>query len=74
MQEPQEMQFQSLGQEDPLEKESNPPQCSCLEKNPMDGGAWQAIVDEVTRELDTTEWLSTHSVDFTLLGGYFIFV
>ena len=55
MQEPQEMQFQSLGQEDPLEKESNPPQCSCLEKNPMDGGTWQTIVDEVTRELDTTE-------------------
>ena len=31
---------QSLGQEDPLEKENgNPLQYSCLE-NPMDGGAW----------------------------------
>ena len=32
--------FQSLGGEDPLEKENgNPLQYSCLE-NPMDGGAW----------------------------------
>ena len=34
------MWVQSLGREDPLEKETdNPFQYSCLE-NPMDGGAW----------------------------------
>ena len=38
----QEIQVQSLGQEDPLEKGiGNPLQYSCLE-NPMDRGAWQA--------------------------------
>ena len=43
MQEMQETQIQSLGQEDTLEKEmathSGPLQYSCLE-NPMDRGAW----------------------------------
>ena len=34
----------------------NPLQYSCLE-NPVDGGAWRAIV---TKELDMTEWLSTY--------------
>ena len=44
MQEAQEMQVWSLGQEGPLEKGmANPPQYSCLE-NPMDRGAWQAII------------------------------
>ena len=37
----QETQVRSLGQEDPLEKEVDPLQYSCLE-NPMDGGAWWA--------------------------------
>ena len=44
-----EAQVQSLGQEDPLEKENgNPLQYSCLE-NPMEGGAWQATVLGVTK-------------------------
>ena len=48
MQEPQEMQIQSLGQEDPLEEgNGNPLQCSCLE-NPRDRGAWWAAVYGVT--------------------------
>ena len=35
-----ETRVQSLGEEDPLEKEvCNPLQYSCLE-NPMEGGAW----------------------------------
>ena len=34
----QETQVQSLGQEDPLEKDVNPLQCTCLE-NSMDRGA-----------------------------------
>ena len=41
----QETQVQSLGQEDPLEKEW---QYSCLE-NPMDRGAWQATVHGVAK-------------------------
>ena len=45
----QETQVQFLGGKDPLEKEnSNPLQYSCLE-NPMNRGAWQAIVHGVTR-------------------------
>ena len=49
MQETKERQVQSLGQEDPLEKEmENPLQYSCL-GNPMDRGAWQATVHEVTK-------------------------
>ena len=40
----QETQVGSLGWEDPLGKEiSNPLQYPCL-GNPMDGGAWRAIV------------------------------
>ena len=50
----QEMQVQSLGQEDPLEEElANPLQYSCL-GNPTDRGAWQATVHVVTKELDMT--------------------
>ena len=40
----------------------NPFQYSCLE-NSMDRGAWWAIVHGITKEWDTTEWLSTaHSI------------
>ena len=39
----------TMGQEDPLEKElATQSQDSCLE-NPMDGGAWRAIVTELKR-------------------------
>ena len=49
----QETQVQSLGLEDPLEKENgNPLQYSCME-NPMDRGAWQETVHGVTKELDS---------------------
>ena len=44
----QETQVQSLGREDPLEKEMATLQYSCLE-NPMDRGAWQAIVHGVAK-------------------------
>ena len=45
----QETQFQSLGWEDsPGEGNDNPLQYSCM-KNPMDGGAWQAIVHGVAK-------------------------
>ena len=36
------------------EGNGNPLQCSCLE-NPMDGEAWQATVQGVRKESDTTE-------------------
>ena len=49
MQETQETGVRFLGWEDPLEEENgNPLQCSCL-KNPMDRGAWRAIVQRVTK-------------------------
>ena len=44
------------------ERNDNTLQYSCL-GNPMDRGAWRATVHTVTREADTTEWLSMH------LGG-----
>ena len=37
----------------PGEGNDNPLQYSCL-GNPMDGGAWYAIVHRVAKELDTT--------------------
>ena len=49
MQQTQEMQAPSLGQEDPEEEEhSNPFQYSCL-GNPMDRGAWLATVHGVAK-------------------------
>ena len=55
----QETQVRSLGQEDPLEKKTgNPLQYSCLEKNPMDRGAWQTT--HVRKELDMIEQLGKH--------------
>ena len=46
----QEIRVQSLGWEDPLEKEmANPLQYSCLE-NPMDRGAWRSTVHEVANK------------------------
>ena len=60
MQETQDMQVQSLGQEDPLEKElATHSSILCLE-NSMDRGAWQATVRGVT-ESDTTEQSSAHT-------------
>ena len=45
----QEIWVQALGHEDsPGEENSNPFQYSCLE-NPIDRGAWQAIVHGVAR-------------------------
>ena len=64
VQETQETRVQYLGWEDPLEEENgNPLQYSCLE-NSMDKGAWQAIVQRVTKESDATEWLIMHSYSF----------
>ena len=59
MQETQEPRVPSPVQEDLLEKEDgNLLQYSCLE-NPMDRGAWQATVHEVSK---SETWLSMHLV------------
>ena len=50
----QEIQVQTLGREDPREKEmANPLQYSCLEK-PTGRGAWQAIQYMGSKESDMT--------------------
>ena len=54
MQEIQETQVESLGQEDSLEEENgNPLQYSCL-GSPMDRGAGRATVHGIAKELDMT--------------------
>ena len=45
----QETWVQSLGQEDPLEKEMATHSSILAWKNPMDGGSWRAIVHGVTK-------------------------
>ena len=45
----QEMWVQSLGQEDPLEKEMAIQSSILAWKNPMDRGVWQAIVRRVAK-------------------------
>ena len=42
-----------------LERNDNPLQYSCL-GNPKDGGAWQATVHRVAKELDTTYQLNNN--------------
>ena len=60
MQEIQKIQLQSLGQEDPLEKEMAT-HCSILAwKNSMGRGAWKATVHGVTKKSDMTEHTHTH--------------
>ena len=48
----QEMQVQSLGWEDPLEKEMTTHSSYSSPENPTDRGAWQATVHGVTKESD----------------------
>ena len=51
----------SMGREDPLEEgmAGNPLQYSCLE-NPMDRGAWQAMVHRVPKSRTRLKRLSTY--------------
>ena len=61
MQETYETQVRALGWEDPLEGgHGDPLQYSCLE-NPMDRGAWWAIVHGVAKSWTWQKQLSTHS-------------
>ena len=66
MQEPQEMQFRSLGREDSSGGgHGNPLQHSCLE-NPMDRGAWQAMVHRVPKSWTRLQQLSMHACNVPL--------
>ena len=57
----QEMQIQSLGQEDPpTERNGNPLQHSCL-GNLMDREAWWATVHGLTKDLDTQQLKTNNS-------------
>ena len=56
----QEMQAQSLGREDPLDEEMETHSSILAWKNPMDRGAWQAVVHRVMKELDVTEHKHIH--------------
>ena len=63
----QETQVQSLGQEDPLEKDMATHSSSCLE-NPMDRGAWWAIVHGVEKSLTRlSDFTFTFFLSFFLL-------
>ena len=49
----------------------NPFQYFCR-KNPVNRGTWWAAVPQCCKELDTTEWLSTHTLGsevITVIGG-----
>ena len=45
------------------EGNGNPLQYSCLE-NPMDRGAWQAMVHRVANSRTRLEWLSTSTINY----------
>ena len=49
MQKMQETHIQSLGKEDPLEEEMTTHYNILAQKNPMDGGAWQATLHRFTK-------------------------
>ena len=67
----QETWVQSLGWEDPLEKEMvTQLRYSCLE-NPTDRGAWWATVHRIDRkESDTTEQLRQHKLFSPIFKRY----
>ena len=50
----QDTWVRSLGWEYPLEKEMATQSCICCLGNPMDRGAWRAIVHSTAEELDLT--------------------
>ena len=58
MQEPQETWVQSLGQEDPLEKEMATHSSILAWENPMDRGAWQATVHGIGKSQTRLKQLS----------------
>ena len=63
---------QSLGWEDPPEKNSFPLQYSCLE-NSMDRGAWQATVRGVTKSQTQLSNFTFHSYKFKVTSAIMAF-
>ena len=63
LQETQNTKVLSLGREDPLEEEMET-QYSYL-KNPMDRGAWWAVVHEVTRVRHN--WVTKHNYLYKIM-------
>ena len=63
----QETWVQSLGQEDPLEKEVATHSSIPAWKNPMDRGAWWATVHGVTESVMTEQ--NVHTQDDLARGG-----
>ena len=61
----QEMWVPSLGQEVPLEKEMAPHSGILAWKNPLERGAWQAIIHGVTKQLGDQTQVSH------IAGGFF---
>ena len=65
---------QSLGQEDPLEKEMATHSSSCL-GNSMERGAWQAIIHRVTKsQAQLTDFTFTFKQYFNYQCNYFIHI
>ena len=64
----QEMQVWSLGREDTLEKGNNNPLKYSYLGNPMDRGAWWAIVHWVTKESDVIERLNNNNKKYKMLN------
>ena len=65
------MQVPSLGQEDPLEEGMATQSASCLE-NPLDRGAWWAILHMLTKSWPLLKQLSTHAAhtfNYSLKGS-----
>ena len=66
MQEMQEAHIRSLGREDPLEKDGNPFQYSCLEDT-VDSRAWRAAAPGVS-ESHATEHSTAAAITKALCG------
>ena len=58
----QEIQVQSLGQEDPLEKEMTTHSHILAWENPTDRGAWWATVHGVTKSQHTHTQINIHQI------------
>ena len=68
----QENQVWSLGLEDTLFKDTTTHSSVLAWEYPMDRGAWQATVNRIAKESDTTEWLtlSLHTKkQINIIGG-----
>ena len=79
MQETQETGVQSLGWEDPLEKEIATHSSILAWKNPMDRGAWQATVCGAAKswtrlsDLSVRAHIHTHTYTHTHTQAYILF-